>query len=85
MAELNLTSEAPLVDMDRGDDMYVMGQTSGESRCDARTLGRLGAELKNVYSDTLQAPLPFRLQALIDRLDDALVSTARREPPCGCR
>lgn len=65
--------------MDREDNMYVMSETSGEACYDARLLGRLGTELQQVYGDTLQAPLPNRLQALIDRLEDALGST-----PSGC-
>lgn len=57
-----------------------MSGTSREARCDARLLGcRLGAELQQVYGDPLQAPLPSRLQALIDRLEGALGST-----PSGC-
>lgn len=43
-----------------------------EARCDAVLLGRLGNELARLYRDTLQAPLPPRLQALIDRLDGAI-------------
>ena len=61
--------------MDRKDNMYVISETSGEACYDARLLGRLGTELQQVYGDTLQAPLPYRLQALIDRLEDALGST----------
>lgn len=56
--------------------MYVMKETSREAGCDARLLGRIGAELQHVFSDSLRAPLPSRLQALIDRLDDALGSDA---------
>ena len=65
--------------MDREDDIYVMTGTAREARCDARLLGRLGAELQQVYGDMLQAQLPSRLQALIDRLEDALGPA-----PSGC-
>jgi hypothetical protein len=35
-------------------------------------LGRLGHELANIYHDTLQAPLPSKLRALIERLETTL-------------
>jgi hypothetical protein len=38
---------------------------------DAMLLGRLGSELALIYHDTLQAPLPPGLRALVDRLDAA--------------
>ncbi|MDB5512848.1 MAG: hypothetical protein JWR08_2331 [Enterovirga sp.] len=39
---------------------------------DAVLLGHLGSELALIYHDTLQAPLPAALQALIDRLESAI-------------
>lgn len=65
--------------MDREDDIDMASGTPREACRDARLLGRLGAELRQVYGDASQAPLPSRLQALIDRLETALGST-----PSGC-
>ena len=48
-----------------------------ETRCDALTMGRLGRELASVYGETLVAPLPASLQALIERLENAFEA----EPP----
>ena len=42
-----------------------------EAKCDAVLLGRLGRELAYIYEDTLRAPVPSRLQALVDRLVDS--------------
>lgn len=42
---------------------------SNEYSCDALLRGRLGSELALIYHDTLQAPLPPRLRALLERLD----------------
>ena len=47
-----------------------------EATCETMLLGRLGSEIALIYHDTLQAPLPPRLQELIDRLND--VSRPRR-------
>ena len=57
--------------------MYDFGGTSLSSRCDTLLLGRLGGELALIYHDTLHSPLPPRLQALIDRLEEA--SRSHRE------
>ncbi len=51
--------------------MYVMTQTSHETRDDTLTLRRLGAELAAIYRDTLSSRLPSHLQSLVERLDDA--------------
>lgn len=45
------------------------GSRSREATCETVMLGRIGRELANVFSDTLQAPLPARLQALVDTLE----------------
>lgn len=55
--------------------MYVMSEVP----CATRFLGHLGAELKDRFSETLQAPLPSRLQELIDRLDEATGSNSDRD------
>ena len=47
-----------------------------EGRVDPLLLGRLGSELAYVYRDTLQAPLPSKLQALVDQLDVAMSTTS---------
>lgn len=44
---------------------------------DAFLRGRLGAELARVYSETLTAPLPSALSALVERLARALNDHAR--------
>ena len=44
---------------------------SVETTCETFLLGRLSSELARIYGDTVHAPLPSRLQALIDRLDEA--------------
>lgn len=62
--------------MDRENNMFVISETSRDGRREPKLLGRLEAELRQVYGDTLNAPLPSRLQALIDRLEDALGSNA---------
>lgn len=46
----------------------ISRRTLGE-QCDSVLLGRLGRELAHVLDDTLRAPMPARLQALIDQLD----------------
>ena len=40
---------------------------------DAVLLGRLGAELADIYRDTLHAPLPAGLKAIVSRLDAVLL------------
>ncbi len=50
--------------------MYDFGG-SLSSQCDTLLLGRLSTELASIYRDTLQSPLPPRLQTLIDRLETA--------------
>ena len=55
-----------------GGKVSFPSDVSFETRCDAMLLGRLGHELANIYHDTLQAPLPSGLSALIDRLETAL-------------
>lgn len=52
-------------------NMYDFSGSSFSSRCDTLVLGRLGSELAHIYQDTLHSPLPPRLQALIDRLEEA--------------
>ncbi len=47
---------------------------TSEATCDARILGRLGAELRHAYGDALKAPLPSGLQRLVDQLNEALGS-----------
>ena len=42
-------------------------------------LGRFGHELALVYHDTLQAPLPTRLQGLIDRMEQASRADSARQ------
>jgi hypothetical protein len=49
---------------------YGEAPSFGE-RVDAMLLGRLGSELALIYHDTLQAPLPAGLRALVERLDAA--------------
>jgi hypothetical protein len=52
------------------------------ARCDSVLLGRLGRELASVFGDTLQAPLPSRLHALMERLETVLeLDTAARQHP----
>lgn len=76
MAGLNPSSEGPLVSMKHEDNMCVMTRRSREARDDVIPLARLGAELAQIFGDTLNARLPSNLQALVDRLDDALGSTS---------
>jgi hypothetical protein len=52
--------------------------SSLDGRYDAVLLDRLGSELTRAYRDTLQTPLPARLQHLVDRLQ---VQFDRRDEP----
>ena len=56
--------------------MFVISETSRDACREPKLLRRLGAELQQVYGDTLDAPLPSRLQMLIDRLEEALGSNS---------
>ncbi|NNM71408.1 hypothetical protein [Enterovirga aerilata] len=58
--------------MRTGGKTSFSSDASFETRCDAMLLGRLGRELAHVYHDTLHAPLPAALRALIDQLEAAL-------------
>ena len=54
-----------------GDSLADGDEMSAEAACERLLLGRLGSELALIYHDTLQAPVPAGLQALIDRLEQA--------------
>lgn len=56
--------------MRTSDHRLGFGAPSLETTCETMLLGRLGHEIARIYHDTLQSPLPPRLQELIDRLDD---------------
>lgn len=56
--------------MRTSDQRLGFGASSLETTCETMLLGRLGHEIARIYNDTLQSPLPPRLQELIDRLDD---------------
>ena len=58
--------------MRRADCNVTFGFGSLESACETMLLGRLGCEIASIYQDSLQAPLPPRLQELVDRLDEAV-------------
>jgi hypothetical protein len=67
--------------MRTGGKAAFLQDASFEAQCDAMLLGRLGHELAGIYQDALQAPLPAKLHALIERLETVLDpdETARRQ------
>lgn len=61
--------------------MMDMSQVALDARCDTLLLGRLGRELARVYHDSLNAPVPARLQALIDQIgQDGAPASGARQP-----
>ena len=66
--------------MRSGGKVSFSHDASFETRCDAMLLGRLGHELANIYHDTLQAPLPSKLRALIERLETTLDAGEEARP-----
>ena len=74
--------------MSIGGKLSFSRDTPFETRCDAMLLGRLGRELANVYQDSLSAPLPSKLHALMERLEIALETgeqTPHRPEPAADR
>jgi hypothetical protein len=49
--------------------MLDYGGTRADAPCETMLLGRIGRELALIYHDTLQSPLPPRLQELVERLE----------------
>lgn len=58
--------------MRTADNSVTFGFGSLETACETMLLGRLGSEIASIYQDSLQTPLPPRLQELVDRLDEAV-------------
>jgi hypothetical protein len=61
-----------------GRDHTGMAGSSLEASYDMALLGRLGRALAHVYDDTVRSSLPPALQALVDKLENALPA----EQPC---
>ena len=66
--------------MRTGSKVSFPHNASFETQCDAMLLGRLGHELANIYQDALQAPLPAKLHALIERLETVLDPEDKARP-----
>ena len=58
--------------MKRAGDLSNAFRDGAGRRGDDLLTGRLGSELTLIYHDTLQAALPPRLQAIVNRLEEAL-------------
>ena len=66
--------------MSIGGKLSLPRDVSFETQRDTMLLGRLGRELASVYQDALQAPLPAKLHALMERLETVLDSDERAGP-----
>jgi hypothetical protein len=49
-----------------------------DPRGEGRLLGHLGTEIASLYRDTLLAPLPANLQAIVDRLERSMTEADRK-------